>query len=51
MTSGFISDMGKTFGSKGGKNPEDAFKKTEIGPAQQEAISSISTPVPTRQKW
>ncbi|MBM3257902.1 MAG: DUF87 domain-containing protein [Candidatus Nealsonbacteria bacterium] len=41
--SGFISDMGKAFGSKSVKNQEEAFKKTETGPAQQEAISSIST--------
>ncbi|MBL7142292.1 MAG: type IV secretion system DNA-binding domain-containing protein [Candidatus Pacebacteria bacterium] len=41
--SGFFADMSKTFAPKNDKKPEDAFNRTEIGPAQQEAIASIST--------
>jgi len=39
--SGFVSDIGKAFGSSP-KSPEDALNKAEVGPAQQEAVNLIS---------
>jgi len=40
--SGLVSDIEKAFVSSQ-KNQEDAFKRPEVGPAQQEAVNFIST--------